>query len=105
MSRLTVILTAVVISGLLAASASALPVDSNHARSVAAERYYSSYGAVDPNQGATLASAQQPAASSSSDDGPGWTLAIVAGVVLVVAAAGGGALIGRARLGAGHRLA
>jgi hypothetical protein len=105
MSRLAVVLVVIVVSGLLATSASAIPVDSDHARSVAAERYAESYGSFDPNQAALPASSPSTASSPSDDGGPGWTLTIVAGVVLVVAAAGGGALVGRARMGAGHRLA
>jgi hypothetical protein len=106
MSRLLIPIAALLVSGLLAASASAMPVDANHDRSVAAQKYYRYYG--DFNRGATPAPIIDTDASPAVSDetsGPGWTLAIAAGVVLVVAAAGGGALFGRAHARPGHRLA
>ena len=81
MKRLLIPLAALLVCGMLTASAGALPVDSNHARSVAAERYYSSFG--DPN------AAAQPFAPAAADDGFDATPWLIAGgAVLLLGVAG-----------------
>jgi hypothetical protein len=84
MKRLLIPLAALLVCGMLTASAGALPLDSNHARSVAAERYYSSFG--DPNAAAQPFEPAAPAAADDGFDGTPWLIA--GGAVLLLAVAG-----------------
>ena len=112
MSRLSIVIAALVISGLLAATAGAMPLDGNPARSAALQRTYvnapgTDVAAADQQAPATAtSSAVSPSSSASRDSsGPDWALLIPVGVVLVVAAAGAGTMVGRAHARPGHRLA
>src|SRR3954452_21220919 len=83
MKRLLIPLAALLVCGMLTASAGALPIDTNHARRVAAERYYASYG--DPT---AAAEPFQPAAPAAADGGTDSTLWFIAGGVLLAIASG-----------------
>jgi hypothetical protein len=112
MNRLLLPIAALLVSGLLAASASAMPLDANPARSAAMQRAYASPLGTDvaaPDQQAPTngpAVSSSPAVSSDSgSSGPDWTISIVAGLALIVVAAGAGTMFGRAHARPGHRLA